>query len=74
MKVRLSSIGLATSRQCYYVLIHTPEYSSTDKTPRVLAFLSGVTIFTFWTSDNSLSPCGHIEPNPAHGRWRLDST
>ena len=28
----------------------------------------------FLTSDVSLSPCGHIEPNPAHARWRVDST
>ena len=28
----------------------------------------------FLTSDVSLSPCGHIEPNPAHGRWRVDSS
>ena len=42
--------------------------------PWALAFLSGVTIFTFWTSDVSPSPCDHIEPNPAQGRWRVDST
>ena len=41
-----------------------------------MAFLGGVTMFTFWTSDNSLSPCGHLEPNPTmvdtYGYGRVD--
>ena len=47
---------------------------------RLSGFVLGVGISTwcpnlhFLTSDVSLSPCGHIEPNPAHGIWRVDST